>query len=65
MSYQIYADGNRQFSSNCAKRSAAVAVSWKKQGYKPKAWSVYSDPVTCVEVTITTISATAKALANA
>jgi hypothetical protein len=65
MSYQIYANGNREFSSDAAKAAASVAVAWKKQGHEPKAWSVFGDPVKTTEVAISTVAGTAKALKSA
>ena len=65
MSYQIYANGNREFASRNASKTASVAVAWKKQGHDPKAWTVHGDPVKCVEVSVTTVSSTASAFVSA
>lgn len=67
MSYQVFANGRREYVTTNAGKAADVAVAWKNQGHAPKAWRVTapeSGPVQMREVEVTTKAKTAKALAK-
>lgn len=58
---------SKSYSNKSAKSVAKVAAEWKKQGLNPSAYAVkdVDGKPSVQQVEITTVSATAKALANA
>ncbi len=65
--YEVNAKANKSFRDASAKKVAEVAVTWKKNGYEPKAYAIseVDGKITVAEAAVTTIAATAKALSNA
>jgi hypothetical protein len=65
--YEVNAKANKSFRDASAKKVAEVAVTWKKNGYEPKAYAIseVDGKITVAEAAVTTITATAKALSNA
>lgn len=66
MSYQVFANGNREYVTMTASQAADIAVTWKTRKLHPKLWKVIADDglIAATEVPITTKAETAKRLLN-
>ena len=66
--YEINANNNRSYESGNASSAASVAVTWKRQGHAPEAFAIRDGEgvaVKIIEVPITSVASTARALAAA
>ena len=66
-SYEVIIDQNNSFHSANARSVASVAVSWKKSGHDPYLCRITDDPdkgIVINDIDITTVAATARALAG-
>jgi TPP-dependent trihydroxycyclohexane-1,2-dione (THcHDO) dehydratase len=67
--YEINANNRRSYQSANARSAATVAVAWNRQGHAPKAFAVRDgegpEAVKIIEVPITSVAGTARALAAA
>lgn len=69
MTYQVFGNGGREYTTNNAKSAAAIAHHYKKMNYQPGLWKVgvpeADGPVRIVEIKIeSSIKKTAKAIAE-
>jgi hypothetical protein len=67
--YEISANNRRSYESSNARSAASVAVAWAHQGHAPKAFATRDGEgpaaVKIIEVPITSVAGTARALAAA
>lgn len=67
--YAINANNNRSYESANATSAASVAAAWKRQSCSPRAFAIRdgdgAKAVKIIEVPITTVASTARALAAA
>jgi hypothetical protein len=67
--YEINASNHRTYQTASATSAARVGAAWKRQGHTPKAFAIRdgdgATTVKIIEVPITTVASTARALAAA